>query len=252
MIEPLENRIAPAAVYTFFEADGDQVKITSNKGTNAQLAAAMNGNPIQINFDPILDLTTSADFALANITVKVSKKDKDDGNGRVDGITIVAFEGGGANDIDLGKVSVKGNLTALSVGDADLATLAIKTVTATSWGGVENFDTATESRIQGNIGTITVTDFNGYLTSARDFTTAQGTSIAKFTAKNIALNFGEDAGHIQVRAIAKLTVKDTFYGPAGQDLANNGLIEAMEIGAMNIKRMQGGAVIDLSGGLALA
>jgi hypothetical protein len=36
-IEPLETRIAPAAVLTFTDVDGDIVTITSSKGTLADL-----------------------------------------------------------------------------------------------------------------------------------------------------------------------------------------------------------------------
>jgi hypothetical protein len=40
-IEPLEARIAPAAVLTLMDIDGDIVTITSSKGTDAQLDAAV-------------------------------------------------------------------------------------------------------------------------------------------------------------------------------------------------------------------
>src|SRR5262249_27596031 len=39
VIEPLEARIAPAAVFTFTDVDGDLVTVKTSKGTNDQLAA---------------------------------------------------------------------------------------------------------------------------------------------------------------------------------------------------------------------
>jgi hypothetical protein len=41
MIEPLELRSAPAAVFTYTDVDGDAVTIKPSKGTNAELEAVV-------------------------------------------------------------------------------------------------------------------------------------------------------------------------------------------------------------------
>ena len=40
-IEALEARIAPAAIFTFNDVDGDAVTVKTSKGTNAELAAVI-------------------------------------------------------------------------------------------------------------------------------------------------------------------------------------------------------------------
>ena len=54
LTEPLEARIAPAAVFSFTDVDGDTVKITSSVGLSAHLATAAHlaGGQLQL-----LDLT---------------------------------------------------------------------------------------------------------------------------------------------------------------------------------------------------
>lgn len=41
IIEGLETRIAPAAIFTFTDADGDLVTVETSKGTNTELNAAI-------------------------------------------------------------------------------------------------------------------------------------------------------------------------------------------------------------------
>jgi hypothetical protein len=227
------------------------VKITSSKGTNAQLAAAMNVGLNDLTDDPYLDLTTAPDvFEGAAITVKVSSKEPGS-NKVVDGIFINAYDGEG-NDLDLAKVTVVGNLTGIDVGDEDLSTPAVKSILASTWGPVEEFeDFAISSEIHGNIGTITVNYFDGFILSVEDYTSDLGTVIGTMTVKkSIASLFGEDVGHIQVGTINKLTVKDTFFGPADSGYVGNGLIEAKTINVLNIKSMVHGARIELADSLA--
>jgi hypothetical protein len=40
IVEALESRIVPAAVFTFTDVDGDAVTVKTSKGTNADLSAA--------------------------------------------------------------------------------------------------------------------------------------------------------------------------------------------------------------------
>jgi hypothetical protein len=67
MIEILETRIAPAAVVTFTDVDGDLVTITASKGTKAQLEAA--AGDLTDKRLQVLDLTGTTDFDGAKISI---------------------------------------------------------------------------------------------------------------------------------------------------------------------------------------
>ena len=70
LIEPLESRIAPAAVAMFTDVDGDMVKITASKGMSAdlQIAAHVNGSGLLTLLD-LSHATWQAEFEGASITI---------------------------------------------------------------------------------------------------------------------------------------------------------------------------------------
>ena len=84
-IEPLEPRIAPAAVFTFTDVDGDIVTVKTSKGTNADLAAVLTfsdpaaANPRQLQ---TINLSSSAGFAGTDLSV-TAKRGPTGGDGRV-------------------------------------------------------------------------------------------------------------------------------------------------------------------------
>src|SRR5688572_8013361 len=83
-IETLESRIAPAAVFTFTDVDGDSAKIVTSKGTAFELEAILRTMPSgqglaiqEIDFS-----SNAAVFEGTNLFVTVTKKGET-GNGRV-------------------------------------------------------------------------------------------------------------------------------------------------------------------------
>jgi hypothetical protein len=111
MIETLEARIAPAAVVTYTDLDGDLVKITASKGPLAlnKLTFVGGGTEGQL---AKLDLTDSA-FDGAKITFSVTRKSGGDGLAHVGFID--------ATGRDLDRVVVKGDLSKIVAGDATTA-----------------------------------------------------------------------------------------------------------------------------------
>jgi hypothetical protein len=256
MIEPLENRIAPAAILTFFEADGDKITVKTTKGNNADLATACGINKgdtgitnITVNF--LINPTVAAEFANTNITITAAG-----GTGATKNLAnfvrINGFDSGGAGNIDFGSVKVKGHLVYIDAGDNDLTTNAIKKLDVTDWGPGSGTTSATSSQIRGNIGSIKVRqDFNGFIVSnnaagTANFQDADATVIGSFTVgDDIAQLNGDDVGHLQVHRISKLVVKDSFFGTTNSSL-RNGLIEADSVGLIAIHNMAVNASIVLS------
>ncbi|HEX8297078.1 MAG TPA: hypothetical protein VF593_12305 [Chthoniobacteraceae bacterium] len=256
MIESLENRIAPAAVISFTEVDGDKVTIKTSKGTSAALDAIVDVNNGDVNVTEfainfVEDGTGIFEGTNVTITVKTGSVGGVKGNGLADEVVINAFDSNGLDNIDLGTINIKGNLAYIDAGNENLLTPAIKKITVTNWQSQDA--NAISSQIRGDITSIVVKEnFNGYIISndaagQANFGDLDATIIGSFQAKNIASFDGENVGHIQVGAIAKLMVKDTFFG-SGPNLAGNGLIEAVSISKMSINQMSLNAQIVLSQG----
>jgi hypothetical protein len=126
-IEILEGRIAPAAVFTFTDIDGDTVKITSSKGTVADLQAALNPLPVDSTTPTqILSLNLGAVFKGADISIVAGASTTD-----------AAFVNIGfinAAGIDLGKVTVDGDLNRIVAGDGNSKTAGLRALTVNSFG----------------------------------------------------------------------------------------------------------------------
>lgn len=130
-IEPLETRIAPAAVFTFTDTDGDKVTVKTSKGTDADLAAAnvlvfntIADVPRQLQK---IDLSLNPVFAGTDLTVTATRV----GPGG-DGVTAVGFIDassavGGGTARDLGKVTIDGDLGRILAGAA-VAGTAVKSL----------------------------------------------------------------------------------------------------------------------------
>jgi hypothetical protein len=110
-IESLESRVAPAAVVTYTDIDGDIVKITASKGPldAADLTFLGGGTSGQL---ATLNLTDPG-FDGARIIFSVTKKPGGDGLAHVGLIN--------AAGVDLDRVVVKGDLGAIGAGDATAA-----------------------------------------------------------------------------------------------------------------------------------
>src|SRR5438067_2696317 len=130
-IEILESRIAPAAVFFYTDVDGDAVTVKTSKGTDAQLeaithpflvAAGLGAQLQKIDFslDPTHFLGTDI-----TITAHPQFADADkilDGDGHAN----IGFIN--ATGINLGKVTVNGDLGKIEAGNAG-GVPAIKTLT---------------------------------------------------------------------------------------------------------------------------
>src|SRR5262245_56373183 len=110
-VEPLETRIAPAAlagqVLTYTDIDGDMVTITISQGTLAPSlftfdTGSVDGDTSLKQQLQLIDLSAAADVAGANITMKVTKAA--DG----DGFAAVGRINGGTRDF--GDIVIKGDL----------------------------------------------------------------------------------------------------------------------------------------------
>ncbi len=148
-IEPLEARIAPAAVITYTDIDGDIVKITASKGPldlgDLTLSDGATGQLQK------LDLAAPG-FRGANITFSVTKSATGDGLGHVGGID--------ATGVDLGKVTVRGDLGAIDAGDSNTRTPGLRSLSVDSMG---RFGLATQggqgdliSHITGRLGRLNI------------------------------------------------------------------------------------------------
>lgn len=127
MIEPLESRIAPAAI-TFTDIDGDLVTISSSKGTVDQLKTAT-GGPTGLDDHQLqtLDLSATADFDGAIISITATPKD-----GKGDGFVNVGRIN--ATGRVLGSVRVDGDLGVIDVGNTATNAFALQTLTVHSMG----------------------------------------------------------------------------------------------------------------------
>ena len=118
-IEPLENRIAPAAILTFTDVAGDKVDVVSNKTLLASVSFTAGQNPAEL-------LITGAGLDGANLAVLVKRAPTGDGVVNIGRIV--------ATGLDLGIVSVKGDLGKIVCGNANSPLPAIKSLTVRSMG----------------------------------------------------------------------------------------------------------------------
>jgi hypothetical protein len=124
MIEPLEDRIAPAAILNFTDAAGDSITVKASKGTNTQLATAVvrsGGNITAINL-------SNAIYEGSNFSITATIPHGGHGPGT---IAVPAIN---ATGTDLGIVSIDGDVGSGTIGSDTAGTPAVKSFTATSIG----------------------------------------------------------------------------------------------------------------------
>ena len=171
-LEPLEARIAPAAVLAlssdlkisadgltamFTDVDGDIAKLVTSKGawTEPMFQLEPTGNFVGGSALKALTIPVGADFDGANITI-TAKRDLFGGNGAVN------FQTLDATGVNLGKVSVKGALGFVLAGTGDAAVPALKSLQVQSLGELGAVNVAMPatnflSTITGNLGKLIVT-----------------------------------------------------------------------------------------------
>jgi hypothetical protein len=161
-VEELEPRRAPAVLVnahtvTFTDVDGDQATVKTSRGTFslAQFTFAASGVGEQLQQ---LDLHDQPAFAGAKLTI--TAKPAAGGDGFVNVGAIIARDFGGGVGIDLGAVTVQGDLGRITAGDSTTATRGLKALAVQSLGHLGTATQAAggslESDILGALGSLQV------------------------------------------------------------------------------------------------
>jgi hypothetical protein len=155
-LEELESRLAPATITpsmaTYKDVDGDAVTVRITHGnfsaSNFQFVASGAGEFLQT-----INLQGDPAFQGAKLTISV-KRTPPNGDG------LVNVGGINASGIDLGMVSVQGDLGFILAGDSNLATTGLSSLTVHSLGRTLDLTQAPEttvtSVIQGKLGKLMV------------------------------------------------------------------------------------------------
>lgn len=255
-IEQLEPRIAPAAlagqVLSYTDTDGDHVTLTISKGTL---------NPMVFSFDTgtvdgttttpqhlvLINLAGTPDATGASISMKVTRAGNGDGLADVDHII--------ATGLNLGAVSIAGDLLEIDAGHGDAGINAIASLKVRSFG--EYADPASgggvlTSSINGTLGSLTTKgDFQfvkldvtgkignvtiggtlrgGAVADAGSITSSSDIGAVKITGSLLG---GSASGTGSITAdgnITSLTVKGSVIGVG----TNSAQITALGIGPINV------------------
>lgn len=226
-IEPLEARIAPASAFvTYTDIDGDLVKISASTPGALPLSFAGKLTFVGGGTDGQLARLNLADlnFTGANVTFTVTKAATGDGLAHVGEIAALG--------VDLGAVSIKGDLGAIDAGN--VGGPALKSLTAlsmgafgTATGGTANADGTLESTIRGGLGMLKVKgDVTGVWIDVSEATGGDGTGNIGAITIGGSLVGGTTlrAGHIKsVGDMGTVKIGRDLLGAAG---AESGKIDA--------------------------
>ncbi len=211
-IEPLESRIAPAAVFKFVDVDGDAVTITTSKGTNGDLAAIVTvadegiGKELR-KIDFSLNATV---FAGTNVII-TGKRTAAGGDGLVNVGYIDASTDAGGTALDLGTVTIRGDLGQIDAGDASTGTPAVKSLSVQSMG---EFGDSTQQA-----GGLVESNLNGALGSLK-------------VAGNVRESFLSIAGGVDGK-IGSITIGGSLIGGSTSDagrIFSDGAMGAVKVG----------------------
>ncbi len=236
-IEPLEARIAPAsALVTYTDIDGDLVKISASTpgalplsfaGKLTFVGGGTAGQLAQLNL-------TDLNFSGANVTFTVTKAATGDGLAHVGEIAALG--------VDLGAVTIKGDLGAIDAGN--VGGPALKSLTALSMGvfgaatgAVANSDGTLQSSIRGGLGTLQVKgDVVGVWINVSEATGGDGTGKIGAVSIGGSLVGGETprGGHINaVGDIGAVKIGRDLLGAAGNESGKidaGGKLKSLSIG----------------------
>lgn len=220
-IEPLEARIAPAAMFTYTEPDGDVVTVKTSRGTDAQLAPLLNFDTPAAATKTLrrLDLSSMpVVFEGTDISIAVTTRGPaGDGLVRVGDIRALMM--------DLGKVTVKGDLGGLDCGNPGHIGPAAKSLTVHSMGVSGTAIQVTPDLTSSLVGSL------GKLTVAGDLTNNIIIEItgAGSTLGPVKIGGSMNGGAVSVEGgIASFTLRN--------DMRGGGLIRSVtgDIGAVRI------------------
>jgi hypothetical protein len=262
--ELLESRIAPATilpggkVMTYTDVDGDLVKVTITKGTltladfGFDVAGGMGAPPQQLR---LVDFSGDADKAGTNLTFAVTRK------GTGDGFAHVGFIN--ATGVDLGIVTVKGDLGRIFAGDADAVVRGLGTLTVQSLGeqgtGTQGGGTLVSSIVGGMKSLVVKGNINGAEIDVvrASSLTGSGTLGSLFVGGSMIGNAAEFSGGVfTTDDLLKVTVKGDVRGGSGPNsgqIAIGGKAGPIVIGGSLIGGAGGvGSVFDTGSGAILS
>ena len=265
MIEILESRIAPAAVFFYTDVDGDHVKVsvTGTKGTNAELATAVEagltnfgsgqkavGNPHQLGL-----LTLGSDFAGGSLSITSTPSTDLDpvGTTTLMGNGFVNVGEINATGIDMASVSIHGDLGQIIVGSGVGKTPGLGSLNVDSMGdfGTSTGSNSMLSRFINGVTSITVAhDVNGVLLRAERANSTSTVPTAKigsiFIGGNLIGGSATDTGEIAAAdGIGSVKIMGSVIGGSAADTGRIDTNAGGNIGSIMI----GG---DLVGGSATA
>lgn len=263
-VESLEPRIAPAAVLTFPDVDGDVVKITSSKGSNAALEAAVSTaadgmgfkiNLIDLSKNPVFNGTslkvvaTTPAGGAGDGLVKVDRIDAADdmADNKDFGLNLGAIVvDGELRDIDAGKGTPGSKVAAIKVqstADARIWTLGASVGSVV----VQDDLRGSELNIAGSLGKLQI---GGSLIGEASFETGYISVTGKIGSIRIGENWqggSEDrAGSIKADRVGSITVGGDILGGAG---TFSGRLDTQTIGPVKVMGDVKGGTGQYSGSL---
>jgi hypothetical protein len=263
MIEILESRIAPAAVFFYTDVDGNHVKVTSTKGTTAELTTAVeagltnfgSGQPAVGKPHQLGVLTLGADFAGASISITATPSTDLDAVGTTtklgDGFVNVGEIN--AAGIDLVSVSIHGDLGQIIAGSGAGKTPGLVSLNVESMGdfGTSTGANATLSRFINGVTSITIAhDANGVLLRAERANSMSSVATAKIGSVIIGGNLigGSVANTGEIAAADGIGSVKIMGSVIGGSAADTGRIDTNSGGNIGSIKIGG----DLVGGSATA
>ena len=235
LIESLEPRIAPAAVFTYTDVDGDLVTVKTSKGTNADLAAIIYLRAQGIGaFLEVLEFSdAAATFDGTDLTVSAKPVNgQGDKLAKVKIIDATGTDGDGAS-LNLGTVRIAGDLGSIEVGKS-AETIGVRSLAVQSL-SEESF----VSVITGSLGALKVAQD---VLGAEVVVTGKLGSVAIGGA--LAASPAGPGGLIQAAQIGNVTIGKDLRGGASP---GTGVVYSL--GAMgNVKF--GGSILGSSGKLS--
>ena len=229
------THIAPAVIIPYTDIDGDLVKITDSSNTLTLANLTLSGGTAgQLQ---TLDLTDPG-FADAIITFSVVKKPGGDGAAHLGFID--------AAGVDLGSVTVKGDLGRIVVGDATTTTPGLDVLNALSIGArgltTQGLGGTLTSVVTGALGKLTV---KGSLVEA-SLSVVNGTLGSVAIGKNLQGGSADGSGLIFSQgAMGNVTIGGSILGAGGDNSGR--LTSAASIGNVTIARNLQGSSGDESG-----
>lgn len=223
-IELLEPRIAPATMFTYTEADGDLVKASFSIAFSGGIFTAPSTTAAEQTRFHVDDLPAHDGL---NITIAVIKRGPD-GDG------FVQYGKIDAPGVNLGSVTIVGDLAEIDAGDGTPGAVAVKSLTVRSFGAVGASTIQgggdLHSVLHGSVGSLTVRkDFDGVFFELPD----AGTKLVSVTiGGNLLGRDADDSGRLSAPEFGKVAIAGSIIGGDG---SNSGLLQSTVGGFGSVK-----------------